>query len=207
MDVLDFIKHNHSDKTILCEQLFFVHGTYSFQKRLDKAHTIISSVSKKFHIPLSHIKVSGSAHLGVSLQKGTAFNEKQSDLDLAIIDADLYAEILNQIYKRTNYYKNQSLFSIEEIEYQGKTISMSYFDMYTKWLTKGVVHPKYFPNIDYKRDWESFFSELSRKNRGIFKNISACVYLSETSFKNKQVSSINTALKSLSNSPLEMASP
>ena len=66
---------------------------------------------------------------------------------------------------------------------------------------------KYFPNIDYKRNWDGFFSELSRNNRGIFKNISACVYLSETSFKNKQVSSINTALKSLSNSPLEMASP
>ena len=195
MDILQFIRNGNKDTNILCEQLFFLHGTYSFQKKLNQSHSIISLVSKKFNLPFTHIKVTGSAHLGISLHKNTPFQERNSDLDLAIIDANLYSVILEAIIKETKRYNKKEKFRTETIIKNHESVEINHYTMYMKWVSEGVIHPKYFPIGEYKREWDSFFSELSRQNRSFFKNISACVYLSEEAFKRKQLSSINSILK------------
>lgn len=195
MDILQFIRNGNRDTNILCEQLFFLHGTHSFQNKLTQSHSIISLVSKKFNLPFTHIKVTGSAHLGISLHKNTPFQERNSDLDLAIIDANLYSLVLEAIIKETKRYNQKENFRIEQIEKDGKTNEVNHYEMYMKWISEGVIHPKYFPLGEYKKEWDSFFSNLSRKNRSFFKNISACVYLSEEAFKRKQLSSINSILR------------
>lgn len=184
--IFEAIKSN-ANLEKLVRQYYLVNPTASFQTRLEKAHEILHAVSEKFSIPISHIKVTGSAHLGYSFVKKREFLEKQSDLDLAIIDSQFYNLFFEKNLEETRQYSKKDKFGY------------SYFDgerihnlgLYKEWLSKGLIHGKYLPNTEYSIDFKKFFNELSVVHSDTFKSISACVYSSEQTFKLKQISSIH----------------
>jgi len=184
--IFDAIKSKDNlDKIV--RQYYLVNPTVSFQPRLEKAHEILHAISEKFLVPISHIKVTGSAHLGYSFIKQRDFLEKQSDLDLAIIDARLYNFYFEKILADTWQYSKKDKFGYSYINSQ----KVHNLDMYKEWLTKGLIHEKYLPNIDCVNEFKKFFNELSVNNTDTFKSISACIYSSENTFKLKQISSIH----------------
>ncbi|MGE8532323.1 MAG: hypothetical protein ACN6N1_15690 [Acinetobacter guillouiae] len=171
----------------LVRQYYLVNPTASFKTRLEKAHEILHTISERFLIPISHIKVTGSAHLGYSFVKQRNFLEKQSDLDLAIIDIHFYNFFFEKNLEETRQYSRQDKFGYSWI---GKE-KVYNLELYKEWLAKGLIHEKYLPNTDYANEFKKFFNELSIKHSDTFKSISACVYSSEQTFKLKQISSIH----------------
>lgn len=177
----------------LVTQYYLVNPTASFQSRLEKAHEILHAVSKQFLIPISHIKVTGSAHLGYSFVKKREFIEKQSDLDLAIIDMQFYNFFFEKNLEETRQYSRRDKFGYSFIGGQ----RVYNLDMYKEWLAKGIIHEKYLPTTDYANSFKIFFNELSVNHSDTFKSISACIYSSEHTFKLKQISSIHRWRSSL----------
>lgn len=171
----------------LVRQYYLVNPTASFQSRLEKAHEILHAVSENFLIPISHIKVTGSAHLGYSFIKKREFIEKQSDLDLAIISTNFYNLFFEKNLEETRQYSKKDKFGFSMVGGQ----RVNNLDMYKEWLAKGLIHEKYLPNTDYANNFKKFFNELSVTHSDTFKSISACVYSSEQTFKLKQISSIH----------------
>ncbi|MEW9150763.1 hypothetical protein AB2762_11355 [Acinetobacter indicus] len=149
----------------LVTQYYLVNPTASFQSRLEKAHEILNAVSQQFLIPISHIKVTGSAHLGYSFVKKREFIEKQSDLDLAIIDTAFYNFFFEKNLEETRQYSKRDKFGYSYIGDQ-KVFNL---DMYKEWLAKGLIHEKYLPTTDYANNFKKFFNELSVSHSDTFK--------------------------------------
>lgn len=168
---LDIIKH-----------LYLIRPTCSFHENYDKADDILTEVSNFFKISISSIVVCGSAKLGFSLAKGTNFTPGSSDLDLAIIDAHIFSVYFDAILEETRNYSRGDLFI-------GNNLTL-----YKKFVTKGMINPKYMPDIKIKRDLINFSQELSIKYRSLFESVSICFYLTEKSFQNKQISGLTTWL-------------
>lgn len=166
---------NKEDINIIVEKVYLSSPTYSFINTLESTYTILNTISNHFSIPFKHIYVTGSAHIGFSLKTLKEFDNQTSDLDIAIIDTNLFEIILRGISNETNNFRRKHLFKDDNS-----------FDKYILNTAKGVIHPRYFPNGEIKKNWYHFFHQLSIKNKVNYNKITACLFLSENSFKDKQ---------------------
>lgn len=168
-NTIDIIKH-----------VYLVRPVCAFYENYEIAEEILSEISKFFGIFISDVLVCGSARLGFSLLKNHDFIPKESDLDLAIINPIIFSRIFDEVIQETKGYGDKTLFKNND-EY----------DIYTKMVQKGIINPKYMPNIYKKRELKDFFKCMSNRYSDIFSSISICFYLSEVSFQNKQYSALN----------------
>lgn len=167
----------------IAAQLYLVNPSTVFFENdefRDVLYSIYSQISIKFSIPMTCIFLTGSAHIGFSLMKGHDFSSKTSDLDIAIVNPELFVKILTSILEETDSYNRGFLFKNND------TIKN-----YNEKLIRGVLHPLYFPNkIHFTRDWNRFFRNLTRENQKFFNKITACIYLSEGCFRISQEDSL-----------------
>ena len=75
----------------IARKVFLTYPTKAFVGNEERQYEILNSVAEYFRVPITSIQVAGSAKLGQSVHKKTAFIPGQSDLDLAIIDSHLFA--------------------------------------------------------------------------------------------------------------------
>ena len=137
----------------------------------DCIYLIYKEVSDKFNIPISSVYITGSAHLGFSLRDGHDFSS-DSDLDIAIIDSVLFNKIFSKILDESQEYQNRTIFrSTDDLK------------RYQKNICRGKIHPRYFPIGETKKDWDKFFSDITKKYSDFFTRITGCVYLSEECFR------------------------
>jgi hypothetical protein len=165
----------------IIRSLYLIRPTFSFLSNYVCAEEILVEVSSFFNIPINKILVCGSAKIGFSLYKGTDFIPGYSDLDLAIVDADLFSKYFDIVLKETNAYNKQTMFKDSEVAKR-----------YIGGVSKGCINPKNMPNIDKKVEINDFFSTLSQRYRNIYASISVCFYLSEASFQRKQQTALHT---------------
>lgn len=166
----------------IARKVFLTYPTNAFSGQEELEFEILNAVAQNFQVPIINIHVAGSAKIGHSLHKGTAFNPKTSDLDLAIIDGGLFAKYLEIGLKISNGYQDGTKF-----ERQGGT---SVIDSYKSYLSKGIWRPDLSPTGTEKAAWMNFFNKLSNKHNAAFNSISGCIYLSQGCFENKQQSVI-----------------
>jgi len=189
MDRVKIIKHdlknrvNHDD---ILKKIYFSTPTFAFEGDCEKQYKIINEISIRFGIPYYNIHIAGSAKLGVSLHKRTSFTKNSSDLDVAIIDRDLFIKLSEKIYKETRSFSNMSNFIRDNK-------GISHGDKYKTYLQKGIVMTQYMPAGETKKEWDTFFRNLSGCYHNDFKSISGVVYLSQEYFINKQRSILNLA--------------
>lgn len=165
-------------------KLYLIRPSFIFQEEplLDIIYSIYKDISKYFDIPISSIYITGSAHLGFSLKDDHDFS-CDSDLDIAIIDSNLFNKYLNKILSESNGYTRNDGFFRNEIH--------DNLYSYKKNICKGKIHPLYFPNGNTKIEWRHFFDKISREYSKYFKNITGCIYLSEECFQLSQEDSLN----------------
>ncbi len=176
--IRDDLKNKVSNDDIL-KKIYFSAPAFAFEDDCSKQYEIINEISNTLDIPYYNIHVTGSAKLGVSLHKKTAFNKVSSDLDVAIIDRNLFVTLSEKIYEETRSFSNMSKFGRDR---EG----VSHGDKYKAYLQKGMIMTKYMPSGITKKNWDSIFRELSTKHHKDFKSISGVVYLSQSFFINKQ---------------------
>ncbi|WP_395010222.1 hypothetical protein [Undibacterium sp.] len=185
--ILNAAKADHA-VTKIARQLYFLTSSYAFHKNHDTQLELYEKICVKFSLPLSAIRLVGSAHTGFSLVKGTNFDKSTSDLDIAIVDSGLYLQLFQMAFKETNAWSDTSKFpGIATKQIANK-------DNFLKYLRKGVIRPDLLPSSPLKADWENFFGKLSDEYSAFCNQISAGVYATEHFMAAKQESALNIYL-------------
>lgn len=166
-------------KSGLAMRLFILAPTQAFEGKEEIGFDIIEKVAEFFSVSPRAVHSCGSAKLGFSPIKGTAFVEGSSDFDIAIIDSGCFNRYVGKVIKATNQYKDLTGFSRPE----GGSPAYSGF---AKYLAKGIFRPDMMPKSDAKKEVDAFFRELTALHREIFGNISAAIYMSDEAFQMRQ---------------------
>jgi hypothetical protein len=145
---------------------------------------IINEVADFFQLPFKSIQIVGSAKTGFSFPLQRNFIPRESDLDLAIISAELFSDCLNEAYDQTGGYTKDIPF---------RTIDRR--RDFKKYIALGLIHPYYFPDGLFKDRWNGFFKSLSKKYEDHFSDITAVVYLNQYLFEMKQYRAIEDYLE------------
>lgn len=166
----------------IARKVFLTYPTKAFIGDEERQFEILNNVSEHFQIPITCIHTVGSAKLGHSLHKNTAFTLNQSDLDLAIIDSPLFAKYLQIGLKLSKGYTDRTCFSTRH----GISVEAEYLH----YLARGIFRPDLMPVGVEKAAWGNFFGKLSSRHIGVFSSITATIYLSQGCFESKQRSAI-----------------
>lgn len=170
-------------------KVYLSYPTFAFQDKDDLKYEIFNEISKFFGVPFTSIQITGSGQIGRSLHKKRDFQEKTSDLDVAIINSSLFIQYMEIVSNETNGYRDVSKFPID-ID-NGGTVKQQYL----AYLGKGIFRPDLMPSCKKRADIRSFFGRLSTKHSNIFKSINAGIYLSECFFEKKQRTAIEVHVK------------
>ena len=172
----------------IARKIFLSHPTSAFKDKEEKQFEILNEVSDHFKIPITNIQVVGSSKIGQSLHKKTLFSSQSSDLDLAIIDSNLFVYYTELVYSSTKGFSDLTRFS------RNKTGISNHVE-YSQYLLKGIFRADLMPTGEIRADWSTFFGKLSAKHSGLFKSINAGIYLSQRFFEIKQTSAIRNYIK------------
>jgi len=149
----------------------------------ERQFQILNEISEHFSIPIMNIQVVGSSKTGFSFHKKTPFSPLTSDLDVAIIDGNLFQHYTEWVFKNTVAFTDRTSFPL----CKGK----STYQQYINYVAKGIFRPDLMPAGEKRANWWKFFGQLSGKNKDLFESINAGIYFSQTFFEFKQTSNIN----------------
>jgi hypothetical protein len=166
----------------IARKVFLSYPTRVFVGREELQYEILNEVAKFFGVPFTSVQVAGSAKLGYSVFKKTDFVAGSSDLDLAVIDTQLFARYFDLVFNMTDGYSDGSKFPIRD----GKSTEKSY----RRYIALGLFRPDLMPTGEARSAWQNFFGQLSTKHHGHFESISAGIYISQSCFEQKQRSAI-----------------
>ena len=166
----------------IARKVFLTYPTSAFIGHEERQYEILNDVASYFRVPITCIHVAGSAKIGHSIHKKTAFVPGQSDLDLAVIDAPLFTCYLEIGLRLSKGYSDGTAFPSRDI---GSTQ-----DEYLRYLARGIFRPDLMPIGEERADWNNFFGQLSARHTTLFKSVSAAIYLSQSCFESKQRSAI-----------------
>ena len=166
----------------IARKIYLTYPTTVLVGNEERQFQIFNEISEYFNVPIMNIQIVGSSKTGYSFHKKTVFNPVTSDLDIAIIDANLFQHYTEWVFKNTNGLTDRTGFT----SYNGSTYSQ-----YTTCVAKGIFRPDLMPTGKKRVNWLKFFGQLSSKNKDLFKSINAGIYLSQTFFEFKQISNIN----------------
>ncbi len=169
---------------LISRKIYLAFPTYAFIKKEEVEFEILNAVSEHFQIPFLSVNVAGSSKTGFSYCKSHPFKAGTSDLDIAIIDKDLFTQYNEIVLKLTKGFKDLSSFRRTQ---DGD----SNFSSYKNYITKGIFRPDLMPSSKDRRKWFQFFNKLSKQYIDLFSNINACIYLSEKFFEFKQSDNID----------------
>lgn len=176
------IKANRPHNEI-ARKIYLTYPTTVLVGKEERQFQILNEISEYFNVPIMNIQVVGSSKTGYSFHKITPFNPLTSDLDIAIIDGNLFQHYTEWVYKISEGFSNRTGFQ----NYDG----ISTYQQYINCVAKGIFRPDLMPTGKKRLNWLKFFGQLSSKNKDLFKSINAGIYLSQTFFEIKQTSNIN----------------
>lgn len=162
----------------IVRKVFLSFPTKAFIGNEERQFIILNEIALYFKIPLNSVQIVGSAKTGRSFHKDSVFSPENSDLDVAIIDANLFLKYSEFVFNQTKGFRNRSDFPIRD----GKSV----FEQYKFYISKGIFRPNLMPSGKKRANWNKFFGKLSYSNKDLFKSINAGVYLSEVFFEYKQ---------------------
>ena len=172
----------------IARQLYFLAPSYAFYSNYELQLQLYERICEFMKLPLSAIRLVGSGHTGFSLVKNTLFHKKNSDLDIAIVDSNLYLELFELAFDLTNGWRDSSKFPGRGLQQRENQL---YF---LKYLRKGIVRPDLMPTSPRKAEWENFFGRLADDYSQFCNGVSAGVYARELFMAAKQESAIDKYL-------------
>lgn len=171
----------------IARKVFLTYPTMAFVGDEERQFEILDAVSGFCKVPITCIHTAGSAKIGHSIHKKTAFTPGESDLDLAIIDSQLFTSYLEAGLNLSKGYSDGASFPIRD--------GNSTQNEYLRYLARGIFRPDLMPNGTQRAAWRNFFGRLTTKHTQIFSSISGAIYLSQGCFESKQRSVIKARAK------------
>lgn len=170
----------------IARKIFLTYPTKAFVGQEEAQFEILNEIAVFFHIPITSVQVAGSAKTGRSFYQQRDFTPKFSDLDIAIIDLNLYTKYCEISFRRSKGYSDLTKFPLRS--------NKRTFDEYIRYLTRGIVRPDLMPTGPERAEFKNFFGKLSAKHLSLFSNINAAIYQSQAFFEDKQRSAIQSYL-------------
>lgn len=187
MDYMEAIRAGGVAKTSYTEiarKIFLTYPTHAFVGEEERQYKIYNEIANFFEISISSVHVVGSAKIGKSLHKGRDFILGSSDLDVAIIDARLFAKYMEYVCRVSKNYSDLTRFPIVK--------AVSVHEAYLSYLSKGIFRFDLMVAGPERAKVNNFFGGLSSKYSDLFGSISAVLYLSQPFFESKQRSVIKS---------------
>lgn len=163
----------------ISRKIYLCYPTAVFRNNYDLEYKIKNKIANFLNMPYMTIQIVGSAKIGFSLIREGEFSSTESDLDVAVINSDLFIKLVNYAYTETEGYRKRSF------------LNGTCFQQFVNSLKNGFINPYNLPIGNVRQEWMTFFNELSKDYISIFKNINCGVYLSELLFEEKQGIAIN----------------
>ena len=148
----------------------------------DMKFDILYAISEHHKVDITHVLVAGSAQTGESFHKGTLFNAKTSDLDIAIVEAGMYEKCLQITHTATQDYSNLSGFE--------RRSGVSVYQDFLENIGRGFFRPDLMPTCRFKNEWFDFYQTLSKKYQSNFESINCGIYSSLHFFQMKQANNV-----------------
>lgn len=159
---------------------FLLDGASYFSEKSDLYLDIKDRIAGHTKLPLSMIRVCGSAYWGKSFTTEKDFSPGVSDLDVALVSDQLFVRALSEVRIKTFNFTNLTLFPT--------TGAPEIFQDYA--YKKGIIRIDQMPKTDTKTWIDSIFQNVSKSYLQHFNNINAVIYDSEMSFTNKQTGAL-----------------
>lgn len=175
----------HLPKRQIARQLYFLSPSFAFDGHTKLQLELYEKICDHLKLPLSAIRLVGSGHTGFSLVKNTPFDKYKSDLDIAIVDSELYLDFFQLAFEITDGWQDVTKFPGSA---QTQSATKSSFLSY---LRKGVIRPDLMPSSPQKANWENFFGKLGDDYSDFCNGISAGIYARELFMAAKQESAID----------------
>lgn len=155
------------------------HGKRSYAEEILKLDLdqLKQHVSHVFSVPSHNVKLTGSAKLGFSMKTGNEFVKGKSDLDLMIVDKNIFNLILNQISEQIN--------DVESI-------------IIKRYISRGYIRPDILPSSPLVNKWLNIAKSLTDCSRELFREVTITVYCSVEDYINKEVSILDRYLRIIS---------
>ncbi|MGZ5507442.1 MAG: hypothetical protein ACXWJB_03430 [Limisphaerales bacterium] len=163
----------------IARKIYLLDQTFVFRNDSITGFNILNSISRKFRVPLTCVKIAGSSQTGFSSFNNRDFVSGSSDLDIAIVSPILFQRYCEIVYDQTNGYKNQTGFKDKPS-----------FDQFQERLQVGYFRPDLMPICKEKSQWFEYFSGLTNEHSAKFKNVNGGIYFSETFFEGKQLAAV-----------------
>lgn len=184
---LDTAKNNGVSAATMARKVFLSFPTHVFATDQDLEFELIDKIAQFFKVPFNGVQIVGSAKTGFSLIKNTAFDSIRSDLDIALVDRELFGKYWEIAFNRSDGFEIGAF----RLVGQSQGDAGERRKRFLKFLQKGVLSPDFFPQCVERAELESQFRDLSQGYSIHFAKISAFIYASETFFESKQKDAIN----------------
>ncbi len=161
--------------------------THVFSSEPHLEFDLIDKIARFFKIPFSAVQIIGSAKTGFSLISKQEFSQGKSDLDIALVDRDLFSKYWEIAFVRSKAFE-VGAFQTSGTE-QKKALENK--KRFLDFLHRGIINPALFPQCPERSELEEHFYKLSDGYSNYFSRISAFIYASESFLEAKQASAIN----------------
>lgn len=152
----------------------FIHRDYR-----DHLFQIYEEVSRYLVVPTRSVMLTGSAFTGRSYLKDKPFSPGESDLDLAVVDRDLFRELLLCAARATRYFRDQTPFSALSADSTGSQT----FGAFRKYaFNRGILRPELMPDCEAKEHVLALTRDLSNRYVKMVSSVSIFVYGDEEYF-------------------------
>lgn len=152
----------------------FVHQDYR-----SALFEIYEEVSRALAVPARSVMLTGSAFTGRSFLKDQPFRPGESDLDLAVVDRDLFRELLLCASRATRYFRDQTPFKPAS-GFKTGTETFTNFRSYA--FNRGIIRPDLMPECEAKNQIGDLCQSLTNKYIDIFHHVSIAIYGDEEYF-------------------------
>lgn len=167
----------------IARKIFLTFPTFAFENKEDIQFEILNKISRYFSIPITSVQIAGSAKVGRSYHKDKEFSCEHSDLDVVIIDNNIFRDLMETCCQVTRGFQDATKFS------NNRDVA-NRLDFFKSYLLKGIIIPKNMPNTEKKESILRFFNGLSVEYVRHFKDINVAFYLSSYFFERKQLTTI-----------------
>src|SRR3569623_1109473 len=93
------VANSIGDPELRAQRIYFAEEPFAFRGRSDADFDIRHRISRHFECDFLDVAFCGSAHLGFSPIKDTVFVPGKSDLDVAIIDHNLFQNVWRDLVR------------------------------------------------------------------------------------------------------------
>jgi hypothetical protein len=166
-------------RRVYCDQRSF---------ELPEKHRVEFEIKEKvadyYGIDFNSVLICGSAHLGFSPVKETIFEIGYSDIDIAIVDCNLFQLIWSRIIEDTHSFTYQHLFPPGPKRCSGAEF------MQTMIAKRGLIHGHILPYTASFDTHRELTAELTKSYSKYFSKVSFGFYMNEIAFHLKQLSAI-----------------